>query len=242
MDRFIDRVAQIADEVKVAVGSERTMPLSFDEWNVWHFREFEAHEEERSREEWPVAPPLAEDLYTAADAVVVGGLLISLLKHADRVRSACIAQLVNVISPITTEPGGRAWRQATFYPFALTSSLANGAVNRVNLDAPVIATTRFGDVPAVDAVATTDAESGAMAVFAVNRDLASSAELELELPADAGTSATARVITHADPHATNGPDSQVVVPAPLAARVDNGRLRVTLPPVAWAAITVSRAD
>ena len=40
------------------------------------------------------------------DAVVVGNLLISLLKHADRVTSASLAQLVNVIAPIMTEPGG----------------------------------------------------------------------------------------------------------------------------------------
>src|SRR5262249_39108834 len=162
-----------------AVGSERTMPLSFDEWNVWHFRDFDAHEKARSRDEWPVAPPLAEDVYTAADAVVVGSLLISLLKHAERVRCACIAQLVNVISPITTEPGGRAWRQATFYPFAITASLAKGGAARVELNGPTIPTPKFGDAPAVDAVATRDGQSGDLTVFAVNRDLAKPAELDL---------------------------------------------------------------
>jgi alpha-N-arabinofuranosidase len=184
---------------------------------------------------------LAEDRYTAADAVVVGGLLISLLKHADRVRCACIAQLVNVISPITTEPGGRAWRQSTFYPFAITSSLARGSVVRVTLDGPTVATPKFGAVPALDAVATPDGASGGLTVFAVNRDLASSADLELELPMGAGDRASGQVVTHADPHATNAPEAEVVVPAPLDARIEAGRLRVALPPVSWAAITVSRA-
>ena len=71
-----------------------------------------------------MAPRLLEDVYSLADAVVVGDLLITLLQHADRVRAASLAQLVNVIAPIMTEPGGAAWRQTTFYPFALTAANA----------------------------------------------------------------------------------------------------------------------
>ena len=67
-----------------------------------------------------------EDHYNVADAVVVGSLLITLLRHSDRVTAACQAQLVNVIAPIMTEPGGPAWRQTIFHPFALTARLAKG--------------------------------------------------------------------------------------------------------------------
>jgi len=52
------------------------------------------------------------------DALAFGGACISLLNHADRVKSACLAQLVNVIAPIMTETGGPAWRQTIFFPFA----------------------------------------------------------------------------------------------------------------------------
>jgi alpha-N-arabinofuranosidase len=83
---------------------------------------------------WPVAPHLAEDAYTVADAVVVGNLLISLPKRADRVTSASLAQLVHVIAPIMTEPGGIAWRQTTFFPFASTSAHATGAVVTMRLE------------------------------------------------------------------------------------------------------------
>ena len=69
------------------------------------------------------APRLIEDRYSVTDAVVVGNLLISLLRHADRVAVACLAQLVNVIAPIMTEPGGPAWRQTTFHPFAADLAL-----------------------------------------------------------------------------------------------------------------------
>ena len=76
------------------------------------------------------APRLLEDDYTVTDAVVFGSLLIALLRHADRVTVACLAQLVNVIAPIMTEPGGPAWRQTTFYPFAQASAYGRGQVLR----------------------------------------------------------------------------------------------------------------
>src|SRR5690606_35842823 len=118
---------------------------------------------------WPVAPRLLEDVYSVADAVVFGNLLISLIKHADRVTSASLAQLVNVIAPIMTEPGGPAWRQATFFPFSITSRLAQGEALELKLDAPTYTTKEYGEVPLVDAVATHDAATGRTAVFLVNR-------------------------------------------------------------------------
>ena len=76
---------------------------------------------EPAPQRWSFAPRLLENVYSVTDAVVVGSLLISLLNHSDRVAAACLAQLVNVIAPIMTEPGGPAWRQTTFHPFALTA-------------------------------------------------------------------------------------------------------------------------
>ncbi len=61
------------------------------------------------------------------DAVVFGNLLISLIRHADRVTAASLAQLVNVIAPIMTEPGGPAWRQTTFFPFAIDLAARAGS-------------------------------------------------------------------------------------------------------------------
>ena len=81
-----------------------------------------------------------------ADAVVFGNLMISLIKHADRVTSASLAQLVNVIAPIMTEPGGPAWRQTTFFPFSITSRLAQGEALELKLDAPTYETKEYGEV------------------------------------------------------------------------------------------------
>ena len=105
MDHFIDSVAATADAVRAHRKASKRIHLSFDEWNVWY--QHRAESRPPSGDDWPVAPVLLEDRYNVADAVVVGNLLISLLRHSDRVAAAALAQLVNVIAPIMTEPGGR---------------------------------------------------------------------------------------------------------------------------------------
>ena len=125
------------------------------------------------------APRLLEDVYSVADAVVVGNLLMTLLKHSDRVTSASLAQLVNVIAPIMTEPGGPAWRQTTFFPFSITSRLASGEVIRPVIEAPTYDTARHGEASLIDAVATAD--DGRAAVFLVNRDLTQAAQVTIDV-------------------------------------------------------------
>ena len=171
MDGFIDSVVATADHVKAIRGSDKTINISFDEWNVWYQSRYQEVDRITAVDEWPVAPRLLEDSYSVVDAVVFGSLLISLIRHADRVTAASLAQLVNVIAPIMTEPGGPAWRQTTFFPFAVTSRLARGVTLELKLDCPTYETRRFGAVPVVDAVATCDAESGQTSVFLVNRSL-----------------------------------------------------------------------
>jgi alpha-N-arabinofuranosidase len=119
MDHFIDSVVATADHVGAELKSSKRINISFDEWNIWY--------KDRSRrtdgpgDRWDVAPRRIEDECNVTDAVVTGNLLISLLRHSDRVAVACLAQLANVIAPIMTEPAGPAWRQPTFHPFAITS-------------------------------------------------------------------------------------------------------------------------
>ena len=105
-------------------GRTKRIMLSFDEWNVWY--RTRRNRADRVKEGWPIAPPILEEIYTMEDALAFGGACISLLNHADRVKSACLAQLVNVIAPIMTEKGGPAWRQTIFHPFAQMSRFGRG--------------------------------------------------------------------------------------------------------------------
>jgi alpha-L-arabinofuranosidase len=235
MDHFVASVVATADAVGARLRSRKKIMLSFDEWNVWSLSAFQGLP---TPAEWAVAPRVIEDTYTVADAVVVGSLLISLLRHSDRVTAACLAQLVNVIAPIRCEPGGPAWRQTTFHPFATTARLAAGEVLRPRLVSPSYGTDRYGEVPVVDAVATWDADARALAVFAVNRDQDRPVELRVDLRAVGDLGApTAVVLTDVDILAANTEREQHrVTPAPLDVTVDGGEARVLLPRVSWSAL------
>ncbi len=242
MDLFIEAVVATADHVKAARHSTKTIDIAFDEWNVWYQDRFHAEDQITDIGRWPYAPRLLEDVYTVADGVVVGSLLISLLKHADRVTSASLAQLVNVIAPIMTEPGGPAWRQTIFFPFALTSRLARGNALRVELTSDSYSTETHGDVPLVDAVATHDPETGEMALFLVNRAV----EGPTTVTVDASTLGDVVVReTHTlhddDPYAANtlAEQTRVRTVENKSVRLEDGTLTVELPPVSWTAISLS---
>lgn len=182
MDRFITDVVSTCDHMRAKLRRDKVIRLSFDEWNVWYQSRFT----EPLQRDWIESPALIEDNYTARDAVVVGDLLITLLRHADRVAMANQAQLVNVIAPIRAAFDGPAWRQEIFHPFALTAALANGTVLDTQTRVARYDTDKLADVPLLSSVATTDPQTGRSALFVVNR-----ADHEMELRVDARALGTA---------------------------------------------------
>ncbi|PWH07279.1 alpha-L-arabinofuranosidase [Brachybacterium endophyticum] len=242
MDHFIDAVVATADHVRAKLKADKRIMVSFDEWNVWY--QHRAESRPPSGEDWPVAPVLLQDTYNAMDAVVVGSLLISLLRHSDRVASASLAQLVNVIAPIMTEPGGKAWRQTTFHPFALTSRHARGDVLEVRLDAPSFANERFGESTSADAVATWDEQNGDLTVFVVNRDPDRDLDLAVDL-GDFGQLALTEALTlhHADPYTANTAEEPDAVAPQVneSVALQDGRLSGTLPAISWSIVRLHRA-
>ena len=221
---------------------EKKIYIAYDEWNVWYQQRVESKVPEG--DDWPVAPRLLEDLYNVADAVVVGNLLISLLRHTDRVHSASLAQLVNVIAPIMTEPNGPAWKQTTFHPFALTSRYAQGEVLRVPLRTSTYETAKYGEVAQIDAVATHDAEAGEVAVFVVNRGMAGTAPIEVNLKAF-GEARLVEAVQLSNPDhtwAASMQDSTSVEPQSIdGAAIVDGVLKAELPAVSWAMFRIATA-
>jgi alpha-N-arabinofuranosidase len=232
MDHFVESVVAAADHVRAKAGRSKRIGISFDEWNVWYQSRLPA----QLPTDWPVAPRLLEDRYTVLDAVVVGSLLICLLRHSDRVHAASLAQLVNVIAPIVTEPGGRSWRQTTFHPFAQASAHAAGEVLRVETRSPGYETATYGETPVVDAVATYDEGTGAVSLFAVNRSMSE----PVRFAVDARALGAARVVEctslfDADLRRANTAEApDAVVPRPdQEVRLDGGRIEIVLPAVSW---------
>src|SRR5262245_38288699 len=176
------------------------------------------------------------------DALALGGACISLLNHADRVKCACLAQLVNAIAPIMTETGGGAWRQTIFFPFAHMSRLGRGKVLRTNVESetydssywdprgPDELTFPVPNAPYLKTAAVAG-EAGSLSLFMLNRDL----QQETEVSVDARNFvplvvSEALELRHDDLHATNTRDApERVKPAPLQhVTIDGGRLRATL--------------
>ncbi|MCC4909261.1 alpha-N-arabinofuranosidase [Microbacterium sp. cx-59] len=244
LDRYLGDVARIIDEVRAEEGIEKPIGISVDEWNVWNQTRWnEVDKPDVFTGDWPVAPRLIEDDYTVTDAVVVGSLLITLLRRADRVTMANLAQLVNVIAPIRTEPGGAAWRQTTFFPFQLTATAAAGHVVIPEIAAASVDTDRYGAVDAVDAVATVDGDD--IAVFLAHRSLTEATEVELRLGVAAHEVEGVVLTTPdgGDRDTVNAAASQPVAPVPLRVETDDDGsvLRFTLPPLSWARLRLGTA-
>ncbi len=236
MGEFIDDVAATIDAVAARKHSRDRPKISFDEWNVWYQQNFPGTD----NLEIDTSGPRIEDVYSALDAVVVGDLLITLLNHADRVAVACLAQLVNVIAPIMTEPDGSAWRQAIFAPIAAVTASAHGVSLVARVRGAELETDRYGDVPAAAAAATYDAELRRAAIFVTNRaEHPITARIELRGDIDWTTveSATVVVADHKGP--LDAAAAREVAQQLPGARLDTNTVTVELPAESWAALRIS---
>lgn len=235
MDDFIQGVINICDAVKVQKKSDKSINLSFDEWNVW----FHSNEQDKQIAPWQIAPPQLEDIYNFEDALVVGTLLITLLKHSDRVKMACLAQLVNVIAPIMTENGGPAWAQTIFYPFLHASTYGRGYALNTVCECDTYAAGNKSAIPYVESIAVLSENEKELTVFAVNRSLTEEEELEVDLTGlDGFRQAEHIVLSHDDMKAVNTKEdpNQVV---PVTVPVADGNV-VKLPAHSWNVIRYSR--
>ena len=171
MDKQIEEIAAVCDYVRGRKRSAKKLWLSFDEWNVW----YRARSGDGGRQE---APHLLEEIYNLEDALLVGGLLNSLLRHADRVHVACLAQLVNVIAPIMTDANGL-FRQTIYYPYAWALQCARGDVLNLMTESATYDGQNLGPVPYLDVAGTVDAAVKTLSLFILNRDLDRPREVEV---------------------------------------------------------------
>lgn len=228
MNRFIKSVCATADYVKALKRSKKTMYLSFDEWNVWHQSRTWEHP-------WQEAPRVLEDNYTLVDALVVGALGITLINNADRVKIACLAQLVNVIAPIFTEPGGKAICQSIYYPFKDISVYGRGTVLTTVNKTPKIET-KHGESPVVISAVVYNEENSEVTAFVLNTDTKNQSETEIDLASFGKTSMFARTeLCGPDLYVKNtfsNPDAVKPVDAPVI-ESSNGKYTIVLKPASW---------
>src|SRR6478735_4157223 len=243
-DYFIESVIATADAVRAKGKHKKHINLSFDEWNVWYQRGLDTEDQPHNvtKAGWREHPRVIEDKYNVTDAVVVGTLLNSLLRHGDRVKIANQAQLVNVIAPIFSEENGPAWRQTIFHPFSRMAELAKGQILRLSVDSDKYANTRFGDTDLVDVSATWNEETGRVALFLANRGLEEAADVEVSLRGfDAQRVVRAEVLEIPDGGdrftINNQENPGRVGLKPLeGAKANGSELRLSLPALSWAVV------
>ena len=242
MDRHIHEVGAVCDYVQGLQKSSKRLWLSFDEWNVWYrARDAAATDGRRA-----AAPRLLEEVYNLEDALLVGGFVNTLLRNSDRVRIACLAQLVNVIAPLVTSDTG-VLRQSTYYPYAWAIWYARGRVLDLRVESetyPIRGAglqadfARDGDVPFVDLTATIDEPAGQAAVLMLNRDLDAEREVVLEWGDILPTSVlVCETLTGSDLKAFNTfADPTRVAPQRLDAPAAGSRMSFRLPPRSYTVV------
>ena len=241
LDDFIREVVSICDAVGGKKHSRKKLNLSFDEWNVWYHSN-EQDKEIVKQDKWGRALPLLEDIYNFEDALLVGAILITFMKNADRVKVACLAQLVNVIAPIMTRNGGGCWAQTIYWPILHASRYGRGTALRPLVTSPVYDCVDYERVPLVDASAVLN-EDGSLTIFALNRDMTEGAELTCDLRAFGDfTKAEHIVLHHDDVKAVNTEaDPDCVKPVSVGAALpDGGKYTVILPALSWNVIRLTK--
>jgi alpha-L-arabinofuranosidase len=234
MDRQIAETIAVCDLVRGHKRSPKKLWLSFDEWNVW-YRERSGPAVNGNRQE---APHLLEEIYNLEDALLVGGLIITLIRNADRVTLACLAQLINVIAPIMTNATGL-FRQTIYYPYSWALQFARGNVLNILVQSPTYDVPHMDPVPYLDAAATLNPENGQTSLFVLNRDLSKAREVEIVWQDNPGKQVLASwVLTGNDLKAVNSFASpQRIQPQALDKPATNGgRTRFELPPRSYAAL------
>ena len=101
IDRYIETTAALIKEAQGGRANARPIAIAYDEWNVWYRAGVKEGLEER---------------YDFEDALAMGLFFNSFFRHADVVKMANLAQMVNVIAPIMTSKDGL-FLQPTYFPF-----------------------------------------------------------------------------------------------------------------------------
>ncbi|KIQ00362.1 alpha-N-arabinofuranosidase, partial [Agrobacterium tumefaciens] len=242
LDDYIETIASVIRVTKSKKRSKKDVYISFDEWNVWYHSKEADRTVLEGRDGWPHAPALLEDIYNFEDALQVGCILNTFIRHADVVKIGCLAQLVNVIAPIMTVPGGPAWRQTTFYPYLFASRYGRGTSYQLSIDCPVYSTDFAKDVPYLDVSAVESDTDGALTLFIVNRHQTDAISLDLALEGFGNRKVILdQVLSGHGLKVVNGPEAQTIVPQDGSGiTVEGGRLKGEIAPLSYRVIRLGQ--
>lgn len=241
LDRYISTIESTINLVKANKRSKHDVYICFDEWNVWYHSRQQDRKILEGNEGWPHAPRLLEDIYNFEDVLQVGLILNTFIRKSNVVKIACIAQLVNVIAPIMTDPMGKAWRQTIYYPYFFASVFGRGTALQLAVTCPGYDAEVADNVPYVDVAGVHDADRNSLTFFAINRHTTEAIDTEISLQGfAAGSIIDHQVMTHEDLRAVNTADNQnhVAPSKGVGAVIEDGMVKLTVPPLSYQMIRV----
>jgi alpha-L-arabinofuranosidase len=241
LDAYIATIASTINLVKANKRSKRNVTISFDEWNVWYHSNVQDKEILGGEKGWPHAPRLLEDIYNFEDVLQVGCILNTFIRRSDVVKIACIAQLVNVIAPIMTDPKGAAWRQTIYYPYYFASIYGRGTALNLVVKCPSYDADVADNVPYIDVSAVYNEEEGMLTFFVVNRHGSETLHTEFSLEGFGNAKIfDHQVMTHGMLEAVNTATHQnnVAPKKGVGAVIDRNMLRVSLPPYSYQMVRI----
>lgn len=234
IDRQIEEVDAVCRVIQAKSRSSKRAYLCFDEWNVW-YKNMEMDGGGK------FAPHLIEEVYNLEDALVVAGFLNCFIRHADVLKIANLAQIVNVIAPILTK-GDEMLIQSIYYPFQMISKRRQGISLQSVLEGPTYTGQTHGVVSTIDHSAILNEKQ--LNVFMTNRSPDQAAEVQITL-ADLQIESfgSGELLSGPDAKAANSfdlPDTIRSLPleeAGVEVHIKNGTAVLELPPLSMAALT-----
>lgn len=241
LENFLHSVISTCDFIKAKKRSKKEICLSFDEWNVW-YHTTDADNDEMAKKPWQVAPHLLEDINNFEDAILNGLILITFLKHADRIKIACLAQLVNVIAPIMTETDGKAWRQTIFYPFLHASKYGRGVALTPVVSTGTHDTSQHSQVTDIESAAVYNEEKGEVTIFAVNRNTEADIDFEADIRGFEGYQVKEYIVMESDDMklANSAAASPVAPKTRTDYTMENGIFKTVMKKCSWNVIVFSK--
>ncbi len=221
-----ERLATAAGLINAATSASpgRRLYVAFDEWNVWY----------RARGPSQKGRNILEERYDLEDALVVATFLNSFVRHADLVKMANMAQLVNVIAPIFTSEADL-FLQTIYYPLQMFAMNSHGGSLELFVDSPRYKSRRFDDVPYLDTSAAY--KDGGLVLNVVNRhpDRPIETDILLEDRRFSGP-VMATEIGGVDLKASNDFGRKAVSPQSRTLQAQGERLRYAFPPRSYTAL------
>lgn len=178
--------------MKLQRNIRRPIAIAVDEWNVWYRARGETLEQRNNLEE----------IYNLEDALVVAMHFNAFIRHAQTVKMANIAQIVNVIAPIFTNPNGL-FLQTIFHPFEVYSRTCGNVALDTFWDGETFSGGDFVGLRTLDVAATLDEEKKSLSVYVVNRSETDALETTITLD-------TGRFARPIEAYVINGPDIKAV--------------------------------